>query len=288
LQLKKSLAKASTTKVTTSANMTMNLREYAAHVSAHAEKLQSYLDSHDEKLGFEADARPSRQFPQDLQESRIALMSACLDMYDLIEGPESMMTTLPFLAVHDIGALKMLYHYQLWKLVPTQGTISYTEMAKSLNLEVHRLTAYVRQLITRRIFCEPEPNRIAHSAASLLVAQNEGLRSWIAMCTDDVLEAVQAYPETYDAHGLSLDPKLTPYNIARKNTSVNSMALVLSDKERGPRYSKALGWFAKTEMGSNEAILDAYPWDKFELVVDVTKTASDFFSLCLSLLTYGR
>jgi len=182
----------------------------------------------------------------------------------------------------------MLYHYQLWKIVPTQGTISYAEMAKSLNLEVHRLTAYVRQLITRRIFCEPEPNRISHSAASLLVAQNEGLQSWIAMCTDDVLQAVQAYPETYDAHGLSLDPKLTPYNIARKNTSVNSMALVLSDKERGPRYSKALGWFAKTEMGSNEAILDAYPWDKFELVVDVTKTTSDFFSLCLSLLTYGR
>jgi hypothetical protein len=29
------------------------------------------------------------------------------------------------------------------------------------------------------------------------------------MCTDDFLEAVQAHPETYDAHGLSLDPKLT-------------------------------------------------------------------------------
>jgi 6-hydroxytryprostatin B O-methyltransferase len=253
--------------------MSLNLREYAAQVSAHAEKLQAYLDSHDEKLGFEVDARPSRQFPQDLQESRIALMSACQNIYDLIEGPESMMTTFPFLAVHDIGALKILYHYELWKLVPAQGTISYTELAKSLNLEVHRLTAYVRQLITRRIFLEPEPNRIAHSAASLLVAQNEGLQSWIAMCTDDVMEAVQAYPETYDAHGLSLDPKLTPYNIARKNTSVNSMALVLSDKQRGPRYSKALGWFAKTEMGSNEAILDAYPWDQFELVVDVNKTA---------------
>jgi hypothetical protein len=66
------------------------------------------------------------------------------------------------------------------------------------------------------------------------------------------------------------------------------MALVLSDKDRGPRYSKAVGWFATTEMGSNEAILDAYPWDQFGLVVDVTKMTADLVSVCLSLLTYCR
>jgi 6-hydroxytryprostatin B O-methyltransferase len=249
--------------------MTMNLREYAAHVFAHAEKLQSYLDSQGEKLGFEADARPSGQFPRDLQESRIALMSVCLDIYDLLDGAESMMTMLPFFAVHDIGALKMLYHYKLWKLVPDQGTVSFDDMSKSLNIEVHRLASFMRYLITRRIFCEPEPNRIAHSTASRLVARNESLQCWIGACTDDILEAVQAYPETYDAHGLSLDPKLSPYNIARKDSSVGAMVLVLSDKERGPRYSKGLGWLAKSEGGCSDAILENYPWDQFGLVVDV-------------------
>jgi hypothetical protein len=248
--------------------MAVNLREYAAQVVAHAEKLQSYLDRKDEKLGFGADVSP-RTFPLELQESRIALMSTCLEMYDLVDGAESMMTQLPFIAVHDVGALKIFYHYQLWKLVPNQGTISLDDMAKSVNLDVHRLAAFVRQLINRRIFLEPEPNRIAHSTASLLVAQNESLQCWIAACTDDILEAVQAYPETYDAHGLSLDPKLSPYNIARKNTSMSGMALVLSDKERGPRYSKALGWVAKSETGANDAILNAYHWDQAKLIVDV-------------------
>lgn len=247
----------------------MNLREYAAHIFAHAEKLQSYLDSNGDKLGFEADARSSRHFPQELQESRVALMSACQTMSDLVEGAESTMLWSPFVAIHDVGAYKLLYHYRLWELVPEQGTISFEDMAKPLSLEVNRLKTYVRHLITRRIFLEPEPNRVAHSAASLFLARNEGSQCWLGACTDDMAEAIQALPETYDAHGLSLDTKLSPFNIARKDESMGAMALVLSDKQRGPRYSKGLGWVATTESASSEIILDSYPWEQFGLVVDV-------------------
>jgi 6-hydroxytryprostatin B O-methyltransferase len=254
--------------------MSMNLREYAAHIFAHAEKLQSFLDSRGEKLGFEADALPSRHFPQELQESRVALMSACQTMYDLVEGAESTMLWSPFVAIHDVGAYKLLYHYRLWELVPEQGTISYEDMAKPLKLEVKRLTTYVRHLITRRIFLEPEPNRVGHSAASLFLARNEGSQCWLGACTDDVAEAIQALPETYDAHGLSLDTKFSPFNTARKDNSMGAMALVLSDKQRGPRYSKGLGWVSTTESASSEIILDSYPWEQFGLVVDVMKRIS--------------
>ena len=263
--------------------MAVNLREYAAQVVAHAEKLQFYLDSKDEKLGFGIDIAP-RTFPLELQESRIALMSACDTMRDLVDGAESMMTQFPFIAVHDIGALKIFYHYQLWKLVPAEGTISLEDLAKLVKLDVHRLAAFMRQLINRRIFLEPEPNRIAHSTASFLVARNDSLQSWIAACTDDILEAVSAYPQTYDPHGLTMDPKLSPYNIARGDTSMSGMALVLSDKERGPRYSKGLGWVAKSETGANDAILNAYSWDQSKLIVDVSKVKPG----CLSQLIRCR
>ena len=256
----------------------MNLREYAAHIFAHAEALQSYLDSQDEKLGFEADARPSNHFPQELQETRIALMSACQTMCDLVEGPEYMMLYSPFLAVHDLGAYKLLYHYQLWKLVPENGTISYEDVAKPLKIEVKRLTAYIRHLITRRIFLEPEPDRVGHSAASLLLARDEGLQCWLGAVIDDQAEAVQALPETYDANGLSLDPTLSPFNVARKDNSMGGMALVLSDKKRGHRYARGFGWTSTTQVASNEVILDSYPWEQFDLVADVIKRIPSGFS----------
>jgi hypothetical protein len=86
---------------------------------------------------------------------------------------------------------------------------------------------------------------------------------------EDQAEAVQALPETYDAYGLSLNPTLSPFNIARKDQSMGGMALVLSDKKKGPRYSKGFGWTSTTQVASNEIILESYPWEQFELVADV-------------------
>lgn len=247
----------------------MNLREYATHIFAQAEKLQCYLDCRGETLGFSAYDNPSKHFPQELQESRVALMSACETMFDLVQGAEDRMVMAPLAAVHDVGIYKLLYHYRIWELVPHHGTISYNDMARSVNLEVKRLTAIVRQLITRRIFLEPKLNQVAHSSASLLIARTEGLQCWLGACTDDIAEAVQAMPETYDNHGLVLDPRYSAFNIARKDYSMGGMALVLSDKQRGPRYSKGLGWTANTQVGSNDSLLNCYPWEQFGVLVDV-------------------
>ena len=252
----------------------MNLRDHAAEVSAYAEKLQSYLDNQDAAAAATSDSktnglRPPTRLPADLQEARIRLMSACLNLHDLADGPESFVTLFPLTAVHDVGALRILSHYRIYELVPRQGTVSYAELAQSLHLEQHRLTVYMRHLISRRIFQEPSLGQVAHSAASTLIADHESLQGWIAMLIDDTLEAVQALPKTYDQHGLSLDPHQSPFNVARSNTAVSSLELVLSDPTRGARFAKGLEWVPTTALGSTDANLNSYPWDQFSLVVDV-------------------
>ena len=152
-----------------------------AQISGLAEKLQSYLDSQGEKLGFDEDARIATLFPQ-IQETRIALTSALQDMSDLVEGAEQKMFWHPMLVVQDLAAYKLLYHFMLWTQVPEHGTISYKEMAKHVKLEKKRLTAYVRYLITLRIFREPELGIVAHSTSSRLLLKEEGLQCWLAAC----------------------------------------------------------------------------------------------------------
>lgn len=148
------------------------------------------------------------------------------------------------------------------------GTNSYEEMAKQVKIEVKCLNAYVRYLIALRIFLEPEPGRVAHSASSRLVLKEEGLQYWLAACVDDQAEAAYALPETFDAHGHSLDPNRTTFNVARKDYLMNAMAVVMSDIKRDARYAKGFGWMA-TQTGSNEVLLNTYPWEQFKLVVDV-------------------
>ncbi|KAL1961388.1 hypothetical protein VTO42DRAFT_116 [Malbranchea cinnamomea] len=258
----------------------MDLRQIAAQISTLADKFQAYLDSQNETVSFDR-ANGWPRIPPELQETRIALMSACLNLHDLVDTPEAFVTLFPLTAVHDVGALRILWYYRLHQLVPRHGSISYEDLAAAAKLERYRLIAYVRHLITRRIFREPEPGRVAHSAASALIADNEALQCWIANLVDDTLEAVLALPKTYDAHGLSLDPNLSPFNIARDNTSVSSLDLVISDPQRGARFAKGIAWVPTTTVGSTEANLRVYPWQQFRLVVDVGG-GSGIFSVSLA------
>ena len=84
-------------------------------------------------------------------------------------------------------------------------------------------------------------------------------------------------PETFDVHGPSLEPYRTTSNVARKDYSMNGMAVVMSDVKRGARYAKGFGWMATIQTGSNEVLLNSYPWEQFKLVVDVMNQSISSF-----------
>lgn len=82
------------------------------------------------------------------------------------------------------------------EVVPRSGMISYQDLAKEVKqisgvdvpyLDLRRL---LRLAMVNSLFREPEPNHVAHSTTSLLLLDDEGIASWVAMYTTDFFQPI--------------------------------------------------------------------------------------------------
>lgn len=62
-------------------------------------------------------------------------------------------------------------------------------MAASAGLAESDVRKLVRLAVTQKIFEEPRPGVITHSAASRLLAEDPGVHDFVATCADDLWQA---------------------------------------------------------------------------------------------------
>jgi hypothetical protein len=67
--------------------------------------------------------------------------------------------------------------------------VTYDELAKACGLSEPNLRRIVRVLMTRRIFCEPQKGKIAHTSASKFFLDNRGIRQWLSMVLEEMWPA---------------------------------------------------------------------------------------------------
>lgn len=95
--------------------------------------------------------------------------------------------------------------------------------------------------MTNRIFHEPEPGLIAHTAASRTLARDAALRDWVGFIAEDVfpsaarvLDSLKAYPEATSATA-------TGFNFAFDTVGKEPMFVTLGkDAERARRMGGAM------------------------------------------------
>lgn len=79
--------------------------------------------------------------------------------------------------------------FDLARNLPVGSKTTFDEMATSSGLPESTLRKLVRYAVTQRIFEEPEPGVITHSAASRLLAENPGVHDFVATCTGELWQA---------------------------------------------------------------------------------------------------
>lgn len=105
--------------------------------------------------------------------------------------------------------------------MPTNGSVTYAHVAQALGKDEMLVRHLIRRLIIDRIFQEPEPDRVAHTASLLALATNaDGVRDWVDFMATEINHAssktVDAmvsfdYPAAQEVHesgfGLALGGK---------------------------------------------------------------------------------
>ena len=82
--------------------------------------------------------------------------------------------------------MQVINRYKIASCVPLNGTKSFTDISQDSGLELDKCRRILRYAMTYHLFCEPQPERVAHTAMSSLLANDQESRDLISHMMEDV------------------------------------------------------------------------------------------------------
>ncbi|KAF2163672.1 hypothetical protein M409DRAFT_68278 [Zasmidium cellare ATCC 36951] len=259
------------------------LAELSNTVSKNTVILDQYLrDNNIPKPTFDAhDPIWDAEFPPDIQKARIALQDASTELIDLTTGSRRYLSK----ALNGgVTSMDTLYHLDIPHKVPLDDPegITYQELCAKLDIPVNEyaLTRILRAAVVHRIFKEPSPGRIAHSAASRLLATDALLFDWLGAAID-----VMA-PKQYIGQAITQFPALDEANRSaasltfpkRDGEYVSFYEYIAQDPERAKQFGRGMSSFQTGDGYSPRHLVDGFDWGSLpegSLVVDVGGSHGD-------------
>ena len=102
--------------------------------------------------------------------------------------------------------------FNLAKRVPLNGEITFADLAASVGVACAALTSILRLAIANRVFKEPRPGFIAHSAVSRLIAEDGRVADWIGAAVGDIWPAGGRLVDALEKWPLADEPNQTVCN----------------------------------------------------------------------------
>lgn len=95
--------------------------------------------------------------------------------------------------------------------------------------------------MTNHLFQEPEPGVIKHTAASRLLAEDQGLQSWVKFNTEEVYPGSAHVIDALEQHPEAMSLQHTGFNFAFNTVGVEPMFVTLGkDPERARHMAQAM------------------------------------------------
>ena len=202
-------------------------------------------------------------FPPAVQTARQIVIDASIELQELMHGPRALLQY--HLFQDSTIYLEPIYRFNIAGRVPLDAPegISYAELAQQINVDQAVLTRVLRGAITHRIFLEPTPGMIAHSAASRLIATQADVRDWIGFATQEVLplshrlgQTLQQFPsadEPSQAAGAVVNPR-------DENARMPFFARLFQEPDRARRFASGISFHQKGEAYDLRHLVDNYDW----------------------------
>ncbi|EPE28206.1 S-adenosyl-L-methionine-dependent methyltransferase [Glarea lozoyensis ATCC 20868] len=214
---------------------------------------------------FDEDA--SFNIPLELNTHHDAVLDATAELHDLLLEPLNL--------IHRHGGhnnslcMQAIAEFKMADLVPLKNQISFDDIASQTPLTSEMTARILRHAMTMRIFREPEPGMVAHTAASRTLSHSPA-NDWLAAGTKEMwpaatkmVEALHKWPASQEAdetgYALSNDTQETIYQIFAKDTA------------RASRWARGMQVFTERPQFNLSYVTDHYDWESLgpAQVVDV-------------------
>ncbi|CRG92722.1 Demethylsterigmatocystin 6-O-methyltransferase [Talaromyces islandicus] len=208
------------------------------------------------------------QDPPDTPEYRAihaTLRTSLEDLSRLIDGPRKWLRAFCCTG-YDLGALNVALDFEFFQLVPAHGEITLDELATKAGLDVDRTGRIVRQLMTYRFFEELRPRVISHSSTSLLVQQDEELRSVVHYSLDEMLKAAADSNISLKAHPYEAHQNQNPF-VTRHGVGI--FEFYKNDPDKARRFAKAMAGLRRMDRHLDYLLKASFNWSAIKgTVVD--------------------
>ncbi|KAI1366337.1 S-adenosyl-L-methionine-dependent methyltransferase [Xylaria arbuscula] len=247
--------------------------ELAQRIAANTTKVNDYLAENNlPQPSFNLDARLDGPVPKDaapeITGMRQSVIEDTVELQHLMLGPREYLTScfthnmlLPQQAITRFGLARSL---------PIDGETTFAAMAASSGLAESDIRKLIRYAIIQRIFYEPRPGVIAHSAASRLLAENTEVHDFVSTCSDELWQASAQTCNAMARFPGSEEPAESGFSLAN-NTDKSMFEFLSGDPERSRRFANVMRGFTSGPEFDLRFATDFYPWEEHSngTVVDV-------------------
>ncbi|KAK4455245.1 S-adenosyl-L-methionine-dependent methyltransferase [Podospora aff. communis PSN243] len=196
--------------------------------------------------------------PEDAVDAQDTIIDAASELIDLLRAP---LASLYLQGAHNANVpLQFISRFRIADLVPLGGRASYAEIAEKTGVERQLVRRLLRYAMTMRVFCEPEPDMVAHTRISKALANSDiPLNEWLRVGTHEMwpasvkmLDAVQNYPS-------ASEPNETGFSLAN-NTSDSIYDILGQSPKRAAAFARSMKVFSAQPAHSTQYITHHYPW----------------------------
>ncbi|KAI1208033.1 S-adenosyl-L-methionine-dependent methyltransferase [Annulohypoxylon truncatum] len=245
--------------------------QLALRIASNTTKVSDYLVANNlPQPSFDLNTPLHGAVPKDepeIQALRQSVLADTAELRDLMLGPRDYLLSF----VHNsLLPQQAVTRFGLARNLPVGSETSFAEMAKSSGLSESNVRKLVRCAVAQRIFEEPRPGVVAHSAASRLLAEDPGVHDFVATCSDELWQAAAQTCNAMAKYPGSEEPTETGFSLA--NNTDKPMYEFLSDyPERSSRFANMMRSFTEGRPFDLKYVTDFYPWEEHSrgTVVDV-------------------
>ncbi|KAF8466321.1 S-adenosyl-L-methionine-dependent methyltransferase [Kalaharituber pfeilii] len=153
--------------------------------------------------------------PEEIVKARSELMDAAMKLFHLASGPKEFLANIPsHLGYQQQACLRWLCHFDIFSLVPLDGTISYVDLAALAGVPETHLIRIARMAMTSHIFCEPSEGEIAHTSTSAHIAADPDFLDWAFFTCEMSVPTASTLVEATEKWGESRIKNETAFNVA--------------------------------------------------------------------------